>query len=623
MHFSSGLLLTYPSFPIGLSPWTFVQLRTQINSTLLLAPASHCDLPFTCKALGLCSAGSNGSICSCPSNFGASSGGCEPADGSLLPSCSSGKDQESPLSYLSLGIGIDYFANRFASPNPSINDFSSCENLCSANCSCLGFFYKNSSRSCYLLEQKLGTLFSSNTEDRYFAVGYVKTIHQMPSQTKSTFSFIFLVVFLPCMAGVVGIILLYTILMKWHKEIPIGGRPRNNRETEPKGSEAYHHRRTDVKDNLAIGEEISIPGLPTRFTYSELEFATVNFSKHIGSGGFGSVYKGNLPDKTTVAVKRMANMGRQGRHEFLTEIAVISNIRHINLVKLRGFCAEGNHRMLIYEYMNRGSLDQSLFRLVSPLDWSERLHIAIGAARGLAYLHSGCDHKIIHCDVKPENILLDDQKGVKIADFGLAKLIAPDQSSLFTTLRGTRGYLAPEWLSNFRITDKTDVYSFGMVLLEIVHGRKNWSIDSGCKLPSSSKTNGYFPMVALKKHEERRYDELIDPKIEQKVDKEEIGRVIKVALCCLHEEPHFRPSMGAVAGMLEGSLKVWEPRIMSLHHFSMYERGFLGNDIWGNNGLDEGMNTETTSTVCFNSNGTSGLCNLPSYLSAERLSGPH
>ncbi|KAJ3697762.1 hypothetical protein LUZ61_001467 [Rhynchospora tenuis] len=596
-------------------------------NTLLLAPASHCDLPFTCKALGLCSAGSNGSTCSCPSNFGASSGGCEPADGSLLPSCGSGNDQQSSVSYLSLGIGIDYFANRLASPDPSINDFSSCENLCSSNCSCLGFFYKNSSRSCYLLEQKIGTLFSSNTEDHTSAVGYVKTIHQMPSQTKATnssitLSFIFLVIFLPCMAGVVGIIFLYTTLIKWHKGIPIGGRTRSNRETtEPMRSEAYHHIRTDGKNNLEIGEEISIPGLPTRFTYSDLEFATVKFSKHIGSGGFGSVYKGNLPDKTTVAVKRMINMGRQGRHEFLTEIAVISNIRHINLVKLRGFCAEGNHRMLVYEYMNRGSLDHSLFRLDSPLDWPERLHIAIGAARGLAYLHSGCDHKIIHCDVKPENILLDDQKGVKIADFGLAKLIAPDQSSLFTTLRGTRGYLAPEWLTNSRITDKTDVYSFGMVLLEIIHGRKNWSIDTWCNLPSSTKTNVYFPMVALKKHEERRYDELIDPKIEKKVDKEEIGRVIRVALCCLHEEPHFRPSMGAVVGMLEGSLQVWEPRIMSLHHLSMYERGFLGKDMC-NNGLDEGMDTETTSTVCLDSKGTSGVCNLPSYLSAEQLSGP-
>lgn len=601
-------------------------LTTSDLSTLLLAPVSQCDLPFTCQALGLCSTRSNGLRCSCPSKFGASTGGgCIPEDGSSLPSCSSGTAQGSSVSYLSLDIGIDYFANKFALPDQSINDISSCEIICSGNCSCLGFFYKNSSKACYLLEHKLGTLLTSDAEDHSSVVGYVKTTHRLPSQTQtkrsSTFSTMFLIVLFSCVAGILGIILLYAIFMRWRKGIPICGKTRSERETEAMGSKTDHDPRTPVKDNTGK-EEISIPGLPTRFTYSDLEFATVNFSKHIGSGGFGSVYKGILPDKTTVAVKRMANMGKQARHEFLTEIAIISNIRHINLVKLRGFCAEGNHRMLVYEYMNHGSLDQPLFRLSPPLDWSERLRIAIGAARGLAYLHSGCDHKIIHCDIKPENILLDDQKGVKIADFGLAKLIAPDQSSLFTTLRGTRGYLAPEWLTNSSITDRTDVYSFGMVLLEIVHGRKNWSEGSWCKPASSTKTNGYFPMMALKKHEEGRYDELIDPRIEQKVDKEEIGRVIKVALCCLHEEPCFRPSMRAVAAMLEGSMRVWEPRVESLHHhLSRYERGFMGMDMWGTNRLDEGMNTELATLACFESNSTKSACNVPSFLSDKQLSG--
>ncbi|MQL91299.1 hypothetical protein Taro_023910 [Colocasia esculenta] len=185
----------------------------------------------------------------------------------------------------------------------------------------------------------------------------------------------------------------------------------------------------------------------------------------IGSGGFGEVYKGMLPDKTTVA----------GKQEFCTEIAVIGNIHHVNLVKLRGFCVQGSKRLLVYEFMNRGSLDRPLFATVGSLvlEWGERVEIALGTLWGLAYVHGGCDHKIIHCDVKSENILLGDHSQVKISDFGLSKLLAPEQSTLFTTMRGTRGYLAPEWLTNSAISDRTDVYSYGMVLLEIVHGRKN------------------------------------------------------------------------------------------------------------------------------------------------------
>lgn len=246
---------------------------------------------------------------------------------------------------------------------------------------------------------------------------------------------------------------------------------------------------TGDESNSESDDEISIPGLPTRFTYSDLAYATDNFSIKIGSGGFGEVFKGQLPDKTLVAVKRISaglGGGVHGKKEFCTEIAVIGNIHHVNLVRLRGFCTEGRRRMLVYEYMNRGSLDRPLFSSAGPvLEWQERMDIAIGAARGLAYLHFGCDQKIIHCDVKPENILLHDGSGVKISDFGLAKLISPEQSGFFTTMRGTRGYLAPEWLTNSAISDRTDVYSYGMVLLEIIRGRKNRSVESS----GGGKTN--------------------------------------------------------------------------------------------------------------------------------------
>ncbi|KAG6392954.1 hypothetical protein SASPL_147183 [Salvia splendens] len=199
---------------------------------------------------------------------------------------------------------------------------------------------------------------------------------------------------------------------------------------------------------------VSIPGLPVRIDYAELADATENFKNQIGSGGFGTVYKGTLLDGSEVGVKKITCLGSQGRREFLTEIAVIGKIHHVNLVRLRGsaLCAHGPQKLLVYESGAR-------------LRW--------GAARGLAYMHSGCEHKIIHCDVKPENILLHHKSQVKISDFGLSKLLTPEQSSLFTALRGTRGYLAPGWLTSSAITDKSDVYSYGMVLLEIIRGNKN------------------------------------------------------------------------------------------------------------------------------------------------------
>ena len=221
--------------------------------------------------------------------------------------------------------------------------------------------------------------------------------------------------------------------------------------------------------------------------------------------------------------------------------------------------------MLVYEYMSRGSLDRSLCR-DPPLEWGEREEIALGAARGLAYLHSGLEQKIIHCDIKPENILLNDSGLVKIADFGLAKLLDQGQSAFFTSLRGTRGYLAPEWLTNSSISDKSDVYSFGMVLLELVRGRKNSEME--CSLGES----GYFPMCALEMHEKGTYVELADQRLEGRVRGEEVEKMVRVALCCLHEEPGLRPAMAAVVGMLEGTVPVATPRSESLSFLRFYAR---------------------------------------------------
>uniref|UniRef100_A0A8R7QD16 Protein kinase domain-containing protein n=1 Tax=Triticum urartu TaxID=4572 RepID=A0A8R7QD16_TRIUA len=268
----------------------------------------------------------------------------------------------------------------------------------------------------------------------------------------------------------------------------------------------------------------------------------------------------------------------QAKREFCTEIAVIGNIRHVNLVRLRGFCAEGSRRLLVYEYMNRSSLDRSLFGATGApvLEWGERMEVALGAARGLAYLHTGCDQKIVHCDVKPENILLADGGQVKVSDFGLAKLMSPEHSAIFTTMRGTRGYLAPEWLSNAPISDRADVYSFGMVLLELVHGRKNRSTMTSSTMSggTSGGDDDYFPMVALELHEQGRYLDLVDRRLEGRVSEAEVARAVRLALCCLHEDPAQRPSMAAVVRVLEGSVPPPEPRGDALGFLRLYGRGY-------------------------------------------------
>ncbi|XP_017699622.2 G-type lectin S-receptor-like serine/threonine-protein kinase At5g35370 [Phoenix dactylifera] len=608
-----------------------------------VAPSSDCDLPFSCQTLGLCNTGANGTSCTCPVLFAASkTGGCSPADDSLLASTCGANFS---ISYLSPGSGIVYFANKFMVPITVGQGISACQSLCSGNCSCVAFIYRNSSRSCYLLENQLGSVFNSKDGETASSI-YVKTLlsgSPQPISGKSTSRHL-IPILLPTIAAFLLIIVVIFMGILWWtrqqqrkrgpsirrsksavmKEIQLGRQKSRTMVATAgdKGRSSGNHESDDDDD------DISILGLPTRFTYAELEAATWNFRTKIGSGGFGAVYKGELPDETLVAVKKIDNVGLQGKKEFCTEIAVIGNIRHVNLVRLRGFCAEGTKRLLVYEYMSRGSLDRSLFGVGPVLEWQERIDIAIGAARGLAYLHTGCEHKIVHCDVKPENILLDERGQARIGDFGLAKLLRPEQSGLFTTMRGTRGYLAPEWLTNSAISDWTDVYSFGMVLLELVRGRKNKSVvpsegeseSAGCSESTGSGGGGggrYFPMVALEAHEQGRYGELADPRLEGRAPAAEVERVVRVALCCLHEEPGLRPAMGSVVAMLERTAEVGEPRVESLNFLRLYGRGFAepaGNaSLFGTGGHNIG-------SVCSPATATSS--GSPSYLSSQQVSGP-
>ncbi|MCO5558762.1 hypothetical protein L7F22_012348 [Adiantum nelumboides] len=229
---------------------------------------------------------------------------------------------------------------------------------------------------------------------------------------------------------------------------------------------------------------------PVEISYSSIVSATSNFNNVLGEGGFGVVYHGSLTG-VPVAVKVIAEVTSEHRKKhFLNEVATIGKVHHVHTVRLLGFCMEQHHRILVYEYVNNGSLDNWLFKhRDNPerrLSWTQRYNIAVGIAKGLGYLHEECRHRIVHCDIKPQNILLVENLCPKIADFGLAKLMARDVSAVATIARGTPGYIAPEfWMGGEgEISTKFDVYSFGMVLFELISGRKNF--ENGCCFPEEA-----------------------------------------------------------------------------------------------------------------------------------------
>ncbi|KAI3900590.1 hypothetical protein MKX01_027458 [Papaver californicum] len=207
------------------------------------------------------------------------------------------------------------------------------------------------------------------------------------------------------------------------------------------------------------------------FTYQELEEATDGFAEELGRGAFGTVYKGFTEEMGSIAVKKLDKVFQQGEKEFKSEVNTIGQTHHKNLVRLLGFCDEGQHRLLVYEFMSNSSLAHHLFGISKP-DWNRRVQIAFGISRELMYLHEECSTQIIHCNIKPQNILLDDSFTARISDFGLAKLLITSHTRASTGIRGTRGYVAPEWFRNTPVSSKVDVYSFGVMLLEIICCRK-------------------------------------------------------------------------------------------------------------------------------------------------------
>ncbi|KAI7748881.1 hypothetical protein M8C21_032802 [Ambrosia artemisiifolia] len=295
-------------------------------------------------------------------------------------------------------------------------------------------------------------------------------------------------------------------------------------------------------------------GVSYYFSLAEIEEATSGFSKKIGKGSFGPVYYGKMKDGKEVAVKMMADSSSHGAQQFVTEVALLSRIHHRNLVPLIGYCEEEHHRMLVYEYMHNGTLrDHSNMQTdkvnKKHLDWRARLRIAEDSAKGLEYLHTGCNPSIIHRDIKTSNILLDINMRAKVSDFGLSRQTEEDLTHISSVARGTVGYLDPEYYANQQLTEKSDVYSFGVVLLELISGRK----------PVSPEAYGAdWSIVHWARSLIRKGDvvSIIDPTIANNVKIESVWRIAEVAIQCVEQHGSSRPKMQEIILAIQDAIKI-------------------------------------------------------------------
>ncbi|CAA3030869.1 probable receptor-like serine/threonine-protein kinase At4g34500 [Olea europaea var. sylvestris] len=347
-----------------------------------------------------------------------------------------------------------------------------------------------------------------------------------------------------------------------------GSSESNESSTSRSESSSAMSASTDGLSNIGWGRWYSL---------KELEIATNQFSDDnvIGEGGYGIVYRGVLHDGSVVAVKNLLNNKGQAEKEFKVEVEAIGKVRHKNLVGLMGYCAEGAQRLLVYEYIDNGNLEQWLHGdvgTVSPLTWEIRMKIAIGTARGLAYLHEGLEPKVVHRDVKSSNILLDRKWNPKVSDFGLAKLLGSEKSHVTTRVMGTFGYVSPDYASTGMLNEGNDVYSFGVLLMEIITGRS--PVDYSRPPGEMNLIEWFKGMVGS-----RRGEELVDPLIEIPPPPRTLKRVLLVCLRCIDLDASKRPKMGQIVHMLEAddfSYRV-EPRsareTASLHPLANGNKG--------------------------------------------------
>ncbi|KQJ85076.1 rust resistance kinase Lr10 [Brachypodium distachyon] len=309
---------------------------------------------------------------------------------------------------------------------------------------------------------------------------------------------------------------------------------------------------------------------PARFTAENLREFTGGYAERVGSGGFGVVYRGRFPNGVAVAVKVLnGTLDRRAEEQFMAEVGTAGRTYHINLVRLYGFCFDASVKALVYEFLPNGSLDRVLFDppnkptpMPMPagrgvLGFETLLGIVVGTARGIRYLHEECQHRIIHYDIKPGNVLLAEDYSPKVADFGLARLCNRDKTHLTMTggARGTPGYAAPELWLPLPVTHKCDVYSFGMLVFEILGRRQNYVVEEHAALSGQE----WYPKWVWQRFEEGRFEEVMAASGIMGEDGEKAERMCKVALWCVQYRPEARPAMSSVVRMLEGEEEIARP----------------------------------------------------------------
>lgn len=546
-------------------------------------PDDKCTVLGLCGKFGVCSSEA-AKPCECPSGFkpvdesswdsGDYSGGCQRF--SDVP-CEERDDD-----FVEVGVRVESFAE--TTHNTSVTDRGSCERVCLQVCSCIAFHYnERTTSSCINYFGSVSNLRNLSSADNSSTVAagifYLKVrkgVNLKNKKAKDLSYTIFSATIVGSVAVLGFVASVVVVLM----------------------------RRRGMERNGVEEEGVLLPVLNLKvFSYKELNTATRGFRDKLGHGGFGAVFLGELTDLTLVAVKRLERPG-SGEQQFRAEVCTIGNIQHVNLVRLRGFCSEDSHRLLVYDYMPNGPLSVYLRREGPNLSWDVRFRLAVGTARGIAYLHEGCRDSIIHCDIKPENILLDSDYTAKVSDFGLAKLVHRDFSGALAADGNhgyTYGYVAPECRPGDPITTKADVYSYGKTLIELLGGHRMWEAPpSVCGREGGDEITDTwcFPSWAAQQIIDGNVVAVIDDRLGRKYNLKEAERVALVAVWCIQDDEAMRPTMGMVVTMLEGVVEVTVPPAPKLLQALVSGSSFCGvNSDSGHSASDNfsGCNTRLSS----------------------------